>query len=557
MRHTLIRRLLRVWLWAGGLLARLFGRVQAYSVLWLRLAGEVKEEESFSLWEPLDSGKNNLLDLLTLLRWAREDEKLRAVVVSLADLEAGWSQIQSLRRSLRALREAGKKVWVYLTEAGMPEYYLATVADKIFLAPAGHLSITGLALEVTFFKEALDRWGIKAQVSQVGEYKAAGEPWTRREMSPAHREMVGFILDDLYTQILEGLSQGRGKGKAEMRTLVDQGLFLAREAQACGLVDGLCYEDEMHRALEEEIGPCQVIEDERYRRQRGREVKKRLLKEGAEWVGLLLVQGVLKQGETPSGPQNGTAVGAKSFAEDLGRLREDPEVKAIVVRINSPGGSGLASDLMWRELLRTRNHKPVIVSMGDLAASGGYYLAMAADRVLAEEGTLTGSIGVVAGKIALQGLYEHLGLSKEVMTRGQRAALFSTYLPWTPPEHERIAFEARSFYEDFVQKVATCRKLSPEAVEKSAQGRLWTGRQAWSRGLVDGIGGLEEALLEAKQRAGLAPHRPVALVRYPKPHRFWRLLPRIPLLFRNQSGGGLKPGREKVWALLPFSLRFL
>ncbi len=582
MRRALVRGCLWIWLQGSELFARLFGRVQRYNVLWLEVEGEVKEEgEGFPFSDLFHRSRDDLFSLTALLRWAREDERLEAVVLSLRDLRIGWARLQSLRRALMTLTETGKKVWVYVAEGSMPEYYLASAADKILLAPAGHLAITGLASEVTFLKGALDKLGVEAHVSQVGRYKAAGEPFTREGMSAAHREMIETLLDDLYAQVREGIGSSRNKSKAQVCGLIDQGLFLAREARDAGLVDNLCYEDEIAVLLEAELGSCQTIDANKYRRQRGRQVRRHALREGLSIIGLLSVNGTLKQGETLSGPESGVAVGAKSFAQDLKRLREDPEVKAVVVRTTSPGGSGVASDLMWRELMRTRQQKPVIISMGDVAASGGYYLAMAGDSILAEEGTITGSIGVIAGKVVLQGLYGHLGVTKEIIARGQRAALFSDYLPWAPAERERIEFEAQAFYQDFVNKVADCRRLSTEAVEESAQGRVWTGRQAWTRGLIDQIGGLEEAITEAKRRVGIPLNRPTTVVRYPRPRRLWqipRALP-FPLAFwpaerpafphafsqafpfvpSNWQGWWEPMGwaSERVWTLLPFHLRFL
>jgi protease-4 len=249
-------------------------------------------------------------------------------------------------------------------------------------------------------------------------------------------------------------------------------------------------------------------------------------------------------------------VGATSFSRDLKTVRDDPFVAAVVVRITSPGGSGLASDLMWRELLQTREHKPVVVSMGDVAASGGYYLALAGDKVFAEAGTITGSIGVIAGKAVLHDLYTHLGVGKEILTRGRRAALFSDYLAFAPSERERLDFEIQAFYQDFVEKVARCRSLSVEAVEPSAQGRVWSGRQAWIRGLVDAIGGVEEALAEAKKRAGLVVEGPIVIERFPKPPSLWRL-PALLRLLPRMSEAPWWWTRERIWAIMPFSLRFL
>jgi protease-4 len=211
---------------------------------------------------------------------------------------------------------------------------------------------------------------------------------------------------------------------------------------------------------------------------------------------------------------------------------------------------------MWRELLRTRERKPVIISMGDVAASGGYYLALAGNKLFAEEGTITGSIGVIAGKAVLHDLYTHLGVGKEILTRGRRAALFSDYQAFAPPERERLEFEIQAFYQDFVEKVAQYRSLSAEAVEPSAQGRVWSGRQAWVRGLVDEMGGLEEALAEAKRCMGLPAERPVLVERFPKPPSFWRLSSLVRLVPRTSEPPWWW-ARERVWAILPFSLRFL
>src|SRR5262249_50328288 len=249
-------------------------------------------------------------------------------------------------------------------------------------------------------------------------------------------------------------------------------------------------------------------------------------------------------------------IGSSSFARDLKQVREDPRVAAVVVRVASPGGSGVASDLMWRGLLRAREHKPLIVSMGGVAGAGGDFLALAGDKVFAEEGTITGSIGVIAGKAVLHDLYTSLGVGKEILTRGQRAALFSDYVGFAPSERERLDFEVQAFYQDFVDKVARCRSLTVEAVELSAQGRIWSGRQAWTRGLIDAMGGMEEALAEAKRRAGLPVERPVMIERLPKPPSFWRLS----ALARLVPRGNMTPwwwARERVWAILPFSLRFL
>jgi len=555
-----LKRLTRSVFLAGlrgkDLVTRLFGRQRAYNTLHLSLHGALPEGAKFSLASLWHGRGVDLLTCTTLLRWARDDDHIQAVVLTIADLDVGWARLQSLRRSLLALRAAKKQVWVYLTEGGMREYYLASAADAILIAPAGHLSITGLAAETVFFKGALDKLGIEAQVHQAGQYKAAGEPFTRDSMSEAHREMLNGLLDDLYGQIVEDIAHARHKNLHAVRELIDQGLYMAREALAAGLVDHVAYEDEMPTLLESTLNPVQVITTEEYLHLRRRELRRTLLATDPKKIALVTVDGPIKRGESLDGGDGGHAVGSTSFAADIKQIREDEDVAALVVRVMSPGGSGLASDLMWHELMRTRENKPVIISLGDVAASGGYYLALAGDKVFAENGTITGSIGVIAGKAVLHDLYTQIGVTKEILTRGQRAALFSDYQAFSPQERERLDSEILAFYRDFLAKVATCRSLSPEAVEPSAQGRVWTGRQAWVRGLVDEIGGIEEALVEAKKRLGIPTDTPVVIERFPKPPSLWRI-PKLMRAIPRRTSSPWWWTQERIWAIMPVSLRFL
>jgi len=255
--------------------------------------------------------------VLALLRWAREDARLRAVVITLSDLDVGWARLQELRRALVALRQAGKHVCLFLPEASTREYYVASAADSIVLAPASHLAVTGLAAEAMFFKGALDKLGIRAQVSQAGQYKAAGEPFTREAMSGPHREMLDSLLDDLYGQIIEGIAETRQKDKEEVRRLIDQGLFLAREAQAAGLVDYVAYEDELSHILEEKLGALHFIETGPYRHRRAIELRQQLLHGHPKKIALISVHGPIKRGETVDGPEGPQAVGSTSFIRDL------------------------------------------------------------------------------------------------------------------------------------------------------------------------------------------------------------------------------------------------
>jgi protease-4 len=338
---------------------------------------------------------------------------------------------------------------------------------------------------------------------------------------------------------------------------------MAKEAVEVGLVDRLAYEDEVEDEFVEACGGATKIDHQSYVRRRGREVQRRALQRRNATLGLLHVCGTIKSGESIPGPEGANAVGSVTLAAALAEIRERDDICAVVLRVASPGGSGLASDLMWREIVRTRETKPVVVSCGDVAASGGYYIAVAGTPLFAEPGTITGSIGVIAGKANLRGLYDRLGVTKELVTRGKHAKIHSDYVPLEGEERARLQAEAEGFYELFLDKVADARKLSREAAGSVAEGRVWTGRQAWARGLVDELGGVEEALGAAKKLVGIPEDEPVVIERFPRPRRLWKLA--VDFNLPNQSRVtdlvSLLPFlrfviRERVWALLPFHLRF-
>lgn len=558
-------RSLRRRLAIGYLRGRVWLAPQApEGVLTVSLTGELAE----------DGGEPRLLGLLrrppadylavvTLLRWARDDRQLRGVLVRIDDLHASWARIQGLRRAIERLRAAGKRVWVYLERAGVGEYYLASAAERILCAPAATLDVTGLASEALFVRETLDRVGIDAEVVHVGRYKAAGEMVTRSGMSDAHREMLEALVDDLFGQIADGVAAGRDLDAALVRDVLGRGPFVAAEAQAAGLIDGTAYADEAERQLADACGGAAVVERDAYARHRGRVVRLEALRRGRHTVALVHIGGAIKPGESVARPDGGGATGAASIAAVLKRARERDDVAALVLRITSPGGSALASDLIWREVERTRAAKPVIASCGDVAASGGYYVALAGRPLLAEAGTLTGSIGVVAGKATLRRLYDRLGVRKETVARGRHASLFSDYVALDAEGRERLQHQAEAFYRAFVDKVVAARGLTAEAAEACAQGRVWTGRQARARGLVDELGGIEEALDAAKRAIGLPADEPVLVERLGRSRRFWDL----PLGLALPRRGGivelldLLPAlrfvlRERIWALMPFDIRF-
>lgn len=545
------------------ILAKL-GRRKPYGVLVLELSGELAEEGGeHRVFGLLRRQTVDYLETVTLLRWARDDVRLAGVLIRCDDLQASWARLQGLRRALERLRAAGKTVWVHLQRAGVREYYLASAADRVSLTPAATLDVTGLSSEAVFLLDALDKLGVQADVVQMGRFKSAGETFTRRDMSGPHREMLESLVDDLFTQLVEGVAGGRRLDPGAVRDVLGRGPFVAAEARDAGLVDDIAYADEIQQRLVDACGGAAAIERGPYAARRGREVRIEGLQRGRATLALLHVGGTIKPGESIPGPEGTRATGAATIAAALEQVRKRTDIGALVVRIASPGGSVLGSDLIWRELARTRDAKPVVISCGDVAASGGYYVALAGAPLLAEAGTITGSIGVLAGKASLRGLYDRLGVSKELVSRGRNAALYSDYVPLDEEGRARIHAQADAFYRDFVGKVAAARGLSETAVAAAAEGRVWTGRQALERGLVDELGGLEEAFAAAKRAVGLAADEPVMVERYPRPRRLWKVS--VDLNLPHQGAlAELLPGlaslrfllRERVWAVLPFHLRF-
>ncbi|MCK6554218.1 signal peptide peptidase SppA [Candidatus Binatia bacterium] len=534
------------------------GRRPPYAVLTVDLDGELNEQ----VWSNPLFGMPQRIDYLGLiaaLRWAREDPAVRGVLLQCGNIHGGWAKLDELHRLVAGLRAAGKTVWAHLTHGGLREYLVACAAERVLLAPTATLDITGLSSEVTFVAGTLEKLGIEPDVIQMGRYKSAAETFTRQDMSAPHREMLDSLLGDLYDQIVAAVAASRRRPESDVRELLDGGPFIAGDALKLGLVDALAYADEADAGLRAACDQGPAIRMGDYAARRGRTIRRRVLRQARTTVGLLHITGTVKMGDSVPGADGASATGVVAATRDLAELRERPDIGAIVLRVASPGGSGLASDLLWREVTRARERKPVVVSFGDMAASGGYYVGVAGSSVIAGAGTITGSIGVLAGKAVLRGLYDRVGITKQLVTRGRHAALYSDYLPLGDEERELLRREAASFYDVFLDKVAAGRHLSRDAVAAVAEGRVWTGRQALALGLVDQIGGLEHALDEAKVLAGVTRETIVAIDRYPKPKRWWKLSlnlasPHAEIMARWSWFGGLY--RERVWALLPFRFRF-
>ncbi|MGK5551744.1 signal peptide peptidase SppA [Actinomadura kijaniata] len=469
--------------------------------------------------------RTHLRDVLDGLRRARSDSRVRAVVVKVTG-GIGVALAQEIRDAVTAVREAGK-LTVAWTETfgesghGTVPYYLATAFEKVWMQPTGEVGLTGMALEEPFLAGALEKAGVKPQFGQRHEYKTMANTFMRKGYTPAHEESSRRLVASYVEQITEGIAAARGLPVGKVRELMDRGPLLAADALENGLVDRLGYRDEVYADLRERFGPAAQLKFvTRYHRSHG--LARKLPQPGKQdAVALINGQGPIRLGRSGRGgplPSQGPAMGSDTIGAAFRAAVRDDAVKAIVFRVNSPGGSAVASDAIWREVnLARRAGKPVIVSMGNVAASGGYYVAMAADVIVAQPGTLTGSIGVVMGKPVINGLLDRLGIAMGHVSEGAHARMLSMTKEFDESEWERVNASLDAIYADFTAKVAEGRGLSPEKVDEVARGRVWTGADARRHGLVDELGGLDRALELARKKAGLAADAPVRVFPHSSP----------------------------------------
>jgi len=447
--------------------------------------------------------------LLARLAAARDDPEVGAVALAIDGLPIGTGRVEELRARVSEIR-ARKPVLAYLSGGGQREYYLACAASAIAVPPASTLIVNGLATSTLFLRDALARLGVAFEVVKAGAYKSAPEPLTRNDMSPEAREEVNALLDDGFARQVEAIAAARHLTPDRVRALVDQGLFTSEEARAAGLVDAVLWPDEVEGWARGETGRRMRL-DGRWRPDPPRVAQR--------WgprpvVALVRLEGAIASGRTRREPfGTDLIVGADTLRDQLRRAADDPSIRAIVLRVDSPGGDGLASDLVWHEVVRARRRKPVIASMGDIAASGGYLVAVGADQIVAEPSTLTGSIGVFVVKPDLSGTLAKLGVTREAVARGEKAQLFSLARPWSASERQAVEQQIDAFYRSFVDRVAEGRKLPRADAERLAGGRVWTGQQAYDRRLVDRLGSLDDAVALARERAGIDPGADVELRR--------------------------------------------
>jgi len=453
------------------------------------------------------------LGLYSALRKAERDDRIHAVVLHIRPLQIGWGKAQELRAAIERLGEAGRRTIAYIEVEPVGaniEYYVASAADEVFLAPGARIPFVGLAAEFLFLGGLWDKLGVELEVERVGPYKTAADFLAGREMSEPHREMANWLLDSLNGQFVDDIARSRGLEPARVHEAIATAATTPAELRDAGLVDGTTYLPQLLEGLGEDRT---VLRHGQWAQVSPESVGF----EPAARVALVYGAGNVVTGEGDRTPRGNPVLASETVSKALRDAAEAEDVDAILFRIDSPGGSALASDLVWQASQRARREKPLIVSFSDVAASGGYYVAAGADAISARPGTITGSIGVLTLRPVLAGLYEKLGIGFETITRGEHANLFTLTEPLDAGERELLAEQVEDIYRLFVDRVVAGREIERERMDEIGRGRVWTGAQAAERNLVDSLGGLYGAIDRLREALDLAPDADVALVIYPPP----------------------------------------
>ena len=497
------------------------------SVLALRVGGSLPDYTPDDPFKKFFGGPDqSLTGLVMQFKKAKVDKRIRAILLDVDMSDAGWGKAEEIRDAITDFRSSGKPVYAYIEFGLNKEYYIASACNKVIVPPPGELFINGLAADVMFFRGSLDKLGVYPDIYQIGKYKSAGDMFTQKQMTDAHREYVNSMLDDLFNRYVNDVAQARHKTPDEVRKLIDDAPYNATKAKEVGLIDDMMYRDDLEKQIKKELGykdsdtftPVRAVD------YRDVEPESLGLNKG-ERVAVIYATGDIGSGSSQNSPSGEQSIGSDTLAKALTDAAADKTIKAIVLRIDSPGGSGLASDIIWHAVEAANQKKPVVVSMSDVAASGGYYISASAAKIVAQPSTITGSIGVVAGKPVLRGFYDWLGISNEYVLRGKNAGMFRETEKFS--DDERAKFQQwikDTYYNDFVPKVAKGRKKDPQYIDSVGQGRVWTGAQAKDRSLVDEFGGLDRAIEVAKQLAHIPADKGVERVILPYPQTFLQQL---------------------------------
>ncbi|HKR01029.1 MAG TPA: signal peptide peptidase SppA [Pyrinomonadaceae bacterium] len=558
--------------------------VRDNSVLILKIDGELPDYVPDTLANRLFGNDDpSLTTVVEQLRKAKVDKRIGGVLLEINMLGAGWGKAEELRGAIADFRASGKPIYAFIEVGLNKEYYIATACERVYVSPAGDLYINGFAADVMFFRGSLDKLGVYPDVAKIGKYKNAPDQFTRKEMTPEHREVINSIVDDLFNRFINTVAETRRKSPDEVRALIDNAPLGAQDAVRAGLADGANYRDEVENELKKRLGykdadELRITKAEVYRQVSPDSVG---LNRG-ERIAVIYASGDIWPGKSENSATGGQSVGSDTMVKAIGDAARDKTIKAIVIRVDSPGGVHYASDAIWHAVEVAKQKKPVVVSMGDLGASGGYYIACNANKIIAEPSTLTGSIGIFAGKPVVKGLYDWLGITNEYVLRGKNAGMFREAEKFSPEERAKLEATLKTkYYDEFVPKVAKGRGRDPEYIDSIGQGRVWTGAQAREKGLIDDFGGLDKAVEVARELAGIPADKGVKRVILPYPRSFFDGLfggggdeekASIDLRVQQQSAAfAALPGdvrrtlqyaammdrmkRGEIMALMPFDLR--
>ncbi|MCX8072636.1 MAG: signal peptide peptidase SppA [Candidatus Binatia bacterium] len=528
------------------------------SVLLVTLSGSYPESPPEGLWAKVFAPRETTLpELVLTLRRATVDPRIRAIVARFTELDVGWAKANEIRDLLAAARRKGKTTIALLEadlgNANLP-YYIATACERVYVAPGAHVALRGLVARYFFLGGLWEKLHIEMDVEKIAEYKTAGDTLAGKEMSAAHREMANSLLDSVEELYLGTVAMARGVGAEEIRAVIhDVGPSGAAQLLQAGLVDGAKYLEDLWSELGVERDL--IVTSETYARVAARALG---LETGPR-VAVILVSGTIASGES-QGSGAGSIAGADTIRAALDEASRNREIRAIILRVDSPGGSALAADMIWRAVREARRRKPVIAAFSDVAASGGYYIASGSTKIVAQPGTLTGSIGVVFARPMIRGLLANWGITIETLARGRLATLDDVTSPLDDETRDRLRKEVQATYELFLQRVSEGRGLAKEQVHDVGRGRVWTGSQAKERGLVDTLGGFYTAVELAKQEAGIPAEEDPELIFLPPPRPWWEALAESAMPIRVRSvpavlyrlfaavPGAFEPGPEAIMA---------
>ena len=483
------------------------------SFLELTIAGEIPERTvDDPIGEILGEPVMSIESILHVIRKAKIDDKILGIVLQPKLASMGMAKVEEIRNALEDFKTTGKPVYAFIEFAGDKEYLLASVADSIFGVSSGILLANGFISNPMFLKGTLDKLGIEFEAVAIGKYKNAPDMFTREKMSDAQREVTNSLLDDIYSRYISTLAQARGISESRMYQLIDQGFFTLDQAKEAGLLDSLMYYNQFQEFLKDKY--TQRLRFVSFKRYRKIPMSKLGVKASGKIAIVYGVGTIVSGGEDQFGEEG--LITSEGMANSVRRVADDNSIKAIILRIDSPGGSGTASDIIWKEVVKAADKKPLIVSISDVAASGGYYISMAADSIVAHPSSIVGSIGVFFMKGILANLYDKIGANVEELKRGKNADMLSELQRLTPDQRALIQEFIFDFYKDFVSKAAEGRHMSYDEIDNIAQGRVWTGKQGLEIGLVDKIGDYYTAINMAKKMAGIPVEDYVQLVVYPK-----------------------------------------